>query len=271
VSCENESIPRRRKIFLTAPPHHARRGRADLDINFAGTFNIRRNRTGRLDFACRLDGRRDGAAPTTNSHQWSRKMIIKLKSLPLFTVLGLALLVGSFALASSPVRADDTETTSASQPIETTSVTPAPELSDSATIAERLETCVSEERPIESCIVRAQTLAENQAPEADQQPSAVAEISSPIEVDLPLAQTGAAIIMEITQSVTIAVPGEALPEQANDQDEPVYTGSVTTEASLTEVKTETPEVESSAPQATAPTSESSDVPAEAPPAPAIEE
>ena len=199
-------------------------------------------------------------------------MIVKLKSLSFFSVLGLALVVGAFALGSSPVRADDTETTSASQPAETTSVMPAPEVSDSALLPARFEVCVAEERPIESCIVQSQTLAETPANEADQQAPAAGDLPSPIEVEVPLAQTGAAIVVEITQSVTIASPGEALPEQANDQDEPVFTGSITTEASLTELKTdETPEVDSPAPQVTEPASESSEVPAEAPPAPANEE
>lgn len=198
-------------------------------------------------------------------------MIIKLKSLVFSAVLGLALLVGSFALGSSPVRADDTETTSASQPVETAAITPAPEESGGALVADRLETCISEGRPMESCITLALNLPEEQTQEAEEQPSAVGETTSPIE-EVPLAQTGAAIVMEITPTATIALPGEVLPEQANDQDEPAYTGAVTTEASVTEVKTEeTPEVESSAPQAIAPTSESSDIPADAPPAPANED
>jgi hypothetical protein len=199
-------------------------------------------------------------------------MINKLKSLVFFGVLGLALLAGAYALSNSPARADDTETTSASQPAEITAVTPAPEESDSALVADRLETCISEGRPMESCINLALNLAEDQTPEADEQPSAVSETTSPIDVEVPLAQTGAAIVMEITQTATIAFPGEVLPEQANDQDEPAYTGAVTTEASVTEVKTEeTPEVESSAPQVAEPTSESSDVPAESSPAPANED
>ena len=197
-------------------------------------------------------------------------MIVKLKSLSFYSVLGLALVVGALALGSSPVRADDAETTSASQPAETTSVLPAPEVTDSAPA--RFEVCVAEERPIESCIVQSQALAETPANETDQQAPVASDLPSPIEVEVPLAQTGAAIVVEITQSVTIASPGEALPEQANEQDEPAYTGSISTEASLTELKTdETPEVDSPAPQVTEPASESNEVPAEAPPAPANEE
>jgi hypothetical protein len=142
-------------------------------------------------------------------------MIIRLKSLRLSGVLGLALLVGALALGNSPVRADDTETVAPSQSVEVATA-------QILGFVERLETCASEGRPIESCIEKPQI--ESPALEADQQPSALIEARPSTETDPPFAQTGDAIVVEVTQSVTIVAPASLAEEEhqaINDEHEAI--------------------------------------------------
>jgi len=137
-------------------------------------------------------------------------MFVRLKSFGLSSVLGLALLAGVFVLGSCPVWAsDDAGTVPPSQSVEVASV-------QVLGFVERLEACVAEGRPIESCIEKPHI--DSPAPESDQHASAATEADTPAETEPPLAQTGAAIIVEITQSVTIAGSVETGADQVAEEE-----------------------------------------------------
>jgi hypothetical protein len=141
-------------------------------------------------------------------------MLIRLKSLRLPYFLGFALLAGSLALFNSPVRADEEEPATGSAFVEAVSAASTPQVPDTG-FAQSFETCVSEGGATEGCIDSAQALAD--APDAAQSSPTLSEIATPDNSDQPLPQSAAAILVEITQSVTIAVPGEV----AADDHEPI--------------------------------------------------
>jgi hypothetical protein len=134
-------------------------------------------------------------------------MTNRLKSLRRHGVLCLAFLACAFALGNTPVRADGTETVAApSQFVDVAIDALTPYISGSV---ERRETCTSEGCVVENCIENPTIVAES----ADQDPPAMIEVNTRTETDPPLLETGAAIVVEITQTTTIAAPGQVTEEQ----------------------------------------------------------
>jgi hypothetical protein len=141
----------------------------------------------------------------------------------LASVLGLAVLMACFICGSSFVYADDVLEV-ASSAMQT--------LAPGANSVESVDklpcdtSCVGTEH----CTGGAQTV------EADQSSSAVSEIE-PSVTEAPAVQSADAIIVEVTQSVTIVVPGE----DAAENEEPAVAGSIvepaaTEEASVVEAE-----------------------------------
>jgi hypothetical protein len=95
-----------------------------------------------------------------------------------------------------------------------------------ANVAERPDAlfCITYRGGDQTCIVEAklEALYENEAGEADQAPSLIVEAAPAVDALAPETFFVDAIKVEITQSVTIVVPGEYTAEN----DEPATTGSI---------------------------------------------
>ena len=130
----------------------------------------------------------------------------------LASVLGLAVLVASFTCGSSFVYADAPEAApSAMQTLAPDAVTNGAESVDKL--------------PCESACVGAENCTgDAQTAEAGQSPSAASETEASIveAAPAPAIQSADAIIVEVTQTVTIVVPGE----DAAERQEPAVTGSI---------------------------------------------
>jgi hypothetical protein len=124
----------------------------------------------------------------------------------LASVLGLAVLAASFAFGSSLVYAETEETSSAMQVVALVADTNG---------AESELSCVLDSAGADICAV-AKKLAEVD------QPSAAAQTELSATEAAPAIRFVDAIVAEVTQTVTIAVPGE----NAADREEPVGTGSI---------------------------------------------
>jgi len=135
-------------------------------------------------------------------------MIDKLKCIKRPLVLCLAFLACAFALGSAPARADDAESVVVPLLAETNTT-------EVSSPAERSESCLWEGRVLENCVEMQTILAEC----AEEHPATVAEVDSLDAAD-PFLNTGAAIVVEVRQSTTIAAPGEI------NEGEVLTTGSV---------------------------------------------
>jgi hypothetical protein len=127
-------------------------------------------------------------------------------------VLGLAVLVASFTCGSSFVYADAPEAaSSAMQSL-------VPDADANGAEADKLLRMCNCDGAENNCTGDAQTA------EAGQPPSAVSEIEpSTVEASpAPAIQSADAIIVEVTETVTVVVPGE----DAADREEPAVTGSI---------------------------------------------
>jgi hypothetical protein len=132
-------------------------------------------------------------------------------------VLGLAVLVASFTCCSSFVYADAPEAaSSAMQAL-------VPDADANGAEADKLSRMCNCDGAENNCTGDAQTA------EAGQSPSAVSEIEpstiepSTVEASpAPAIQSADAIIVEVTETVTVVVPGE----DAADSEEPAVTGSI---------------------------------------------
>jgi len=148
----------------------------------------------------------------------------------LASVLGLAVLMACFICGSSFVYADDVLEV-ASSAMQT--------LAPDANSVESVDKLPCDT----SCVGTEHCSGDAQTVEADQSSSAVSEIEPSVTEASPdpAVQSADAIIVEVTQSVTIVVPGE----DAADSEEPAVTGSIA-EPAATEAA---PVVESEATEA----------------------
>jgi hypothetical protein len=109
-----------------------------------------------------------------------------------------------------------------------------------ANVAERPDAlfCVTYAGGDQTCIVEAQleALYESEAGDAEHSPSLIIDAAPTATEDLPPTTYSVdAIVVEITQTVTVVVPGQDVEEN----EEPAYTGSVSTELN-TAPEAETP-------------------------------
>jgi hypothetical protein len=129
----------------------------------------------------------------------------------LASVLGLAVLMACFICGSSFVYADDV-LEAASSAMQT--------LAPDAT-ANGVESV--DKLPCESsCVGAENATGDAQITEAGQSPSAVSETEASTVEEAPAIRSADAVIVEVTQTVTIVVPGE----DAADSEEPAITGSI---------------------------------------------
>jgi hypothetical protein len=129
----------------------------------------------------------------------------------LASVLGLAVLMACFICGSSFVYAEDV-LEAASTAMQT--------LATDAT-ASGVESV--EKLPCESsCVGAENATGDAQITEAGQLPSAVSETETSTVEEAPAIRSADAVIVEVTQTVTIVVPGE----DAADSEEPAITGSI---------------------------------------------
>ena len=151
-------------------------------------------------------------------------MKTSLASLLISSALGIAMLAASFTLGGSGSYAQAPETISAaSQTI--TADNPA-KLS--------FEFCMDNGPADESCLdLQVDALLEGQVPGNDQESSTVGAIA-PASTDVPAIESVAAIVVEITQSVAVVVPGEV----GEPNEDLIYTGSVPTISPAPEVNPE---------------------------------
>jgi hypothetical protein len=129
----------------------------------------------------------------------------------LASVLGLAVLMACFICGSSFVYADDV-LEAASSAMQT--------LAPDANSVESVDKLPCES----SCVGTEHCTGDAQTVEADQSSSAVSEIEPSVTEasPAPAVQSVDAIIVEVTQTVTIVVPGD----EAADSEEPAVTGSI---------------------------------------------
>jgi hypothetical protein len=140
--------------------------------------------------------------------------------------LGLALLAVSFMFGSAFACSQSTETTTS----ELQTVAP----DKSATVSEPLDALLCTSEGEGACAGKAQLA------EVDQSPSSVSAVIEPSETEAlppPAIHSVDAILVEITQSVTIAVPGDSV----EDNEEPVHTGSIQEPAAVEPVTVDTEE------------------------------
>src|ERR1700686_5477308 len=128
----------------------------------------------------------------------------------LASVLGLAVLVASFTCGSSFVYADAIEAApSAMQTL-------APDANANGVESVDKLPCES------SCVGTENATGDAQITEAGQSPSAVSETETSTVEEAPAIRSADAVVVEVTQTVTIVVPGE----DAADSEEPAITGSI---------------------------------------------
>jgi hypothetical protein len=129
----------------------------------------------------------------------------------LASVLGLAVLMACFICGSSFVYADDV-LEAASTAMQT--------LARDATVngVESVDKLPCES----SCVGTENATGDAQITEAGQSPSAVSETEASTVEEAPAIRSADAVIVEVTQTVTIVVPGE----DAADNEEPAITGSI---------------------------------------------
>jgi hypothetical protein len=166
---------------------------------------------------------------------------MNILSHPRSLAFGLVLLAAAFGFGASLARA---------QAIEPSSTLPAIEADGNTSLAMRPDTlfCVTYNGGDETCISEAALLAaeESEASAVDETLPAVSEpIPSASETDLPSLFWADAIRVAITQSVTIAAPG-----QKPESSEPESTGSLPADAAVGEPN--------NAPDATAPARDGAD-------------
>jgi hypothetical protein len=173
----------------------------------------------------------------------------------LASILGLALLVASFTCGSSFVYADAPEAASSAMQVLV------PDADANGAEADKLP---------RMCNCDDNNCTDAQTAEAGQSPSAVSEIepstvepsaveaSTVEESPAPAVQSADAIIVEVTETVTVVVPGEG----AADSEEPAVTGSIpaATEAAATEAAATEPAavVEAAADASPVPATEATD-------------
>jgi hypothetical protein len=130
----------------------------------------------------------------------------------LASVLGLAVLAASFAFGSSLVYAETEETSSAIEVVALVADTNG---------AESELSCVLDSAGADICAA-AEKLAEVDQPSAAAQTAAQTELSATEATSASTIRFVDAIVAEVDQTVTIAVPGES----AADSEEPAATGSM---------------------------------------------
>jgi hypothetical protein len=132
----------------------------------------------------------------------------------LASVLGLAVLVASFTCGGSVVYADAPEALSSAMQA------PAPDANANGTESVGTLPCASTDDGAETCTVHAALAEVDQLSPAGAIEPSVTEASS-TEAPMPAIQSVDAIVVEVTQTVTIAVPG-----QDEDDEAPVLVESV---------------------------------------------
>jgi hypothetical protein len=129
----------------------------------------------------------------------------------LASVLGLAVLMACFICGSSFVYAEDVL-----EAASTAMQTLAPDATASGVESVDKLPCES------SCVGAENATGDAQITEAGQLPSAVSETETSTVEEAPAIRSADAVIVEVTQTVTIVVPGE----DAADSEEPAITGSI---------------------------------------------
>jgi hypothetical protein len=129
----------------------------------------------------------------------------------LASVLGLAVLMACFICGSSFVYAEDVL-----EAASTAMQTLAPDATASGVESVDKLPCES------SCVGAENATGDAQITEAGQLPSAVSETETSTVEEAPAIRSADAVIAEVTQTVTIVVPGE----DAADSEEPAITGSI---------------------------------------------
>jgi hypothetical protein len=129
----------------------------------------------------------------------------------LASVLGLAVLMACFICGSSFVYADDVL-----EAASTAMQTLAPDANANGVESVDKLPCES------SCVGTENATGDAQITEAGQSPSAVSETETSTVEEAPAIRSADAVIAEVTQTVTIVVPGE----DAADSEEPAITGSI---------------------------------------------
>jgi hypothetical protein len=129
----------------------------------------------------------------------------------LASVLGLAVLMACFICGSSFVYADDVL-----EAVSSAMQTLAPDAAANGVESVDKLPCES------SCVGAENGTGDAQITEAGQSPSAVSETEASAVEEAPAIRSADAVIVEVTQTVTIVVPGE----DAADSEEPAITGSI---------------------------------------------